>query len=31
VRHGFLGLVNSVLYSPLIVSASALFRVVNCA
>jgi hypothetical protein len=24
VRHGFLGLINSVLYSPLIVSASAL-------
>jgi hypothetical protein len=26
VRHGFLGLINSVLYSPLIVSASALVR-----
>jgi len=24
VRHGFLGLINSVLYSPLIVSANAL-------
>jgi hypothetical protein len=31
VRHGFLGLINSVLYSPLIVSANALFLVINCA
>jgi hypothetical protein len=31
VRQGLRGLINSILYSPLMVSASALFRVVNCA